>query len=292
MNSNLFPFEFHINVNEKDFKISERTYYYSESFFVDGLELKCFLQRKSGILITTFFLKFGAQTENCFNGKFAFYNKSAGFELFGENKFQKTKDSWNQPLFDFNNIKKYIENEKFTLQIKGFFEKPLKEKFRQSTLGSFLWVREDRDFTIAVGKKHEPKIVIKVHKLILASRSPVFDRMIKTEMKEKAENKLEIIDFNAEIVKIAVEYFYDRETYKTCNVDQLIDLLQFADKYDIQDLKSKIENILIKNLRLTNFCQITNAAFIANSSKLKNICDFLAPTKNKLKIFNVFSNMF
>uniref|UniRef100_A0A914QCD6 BTB domain-containing protein n=1 Tax=Panagrolaimus davidi TaxID=227884 RepID=A0A914QCD6_9BILA len=254
MNSNMLPFEFEFSVNEKDFKISERTYYHRESFFVDGFEFQCFLRRKSGILITTFSLKFGAKPENCINGKFAFYNKSAGFELFGENKFQKTKDSWIQPLFDFNDIfipeKKYIENEKFTLQIKGFFEKPLEEKNLQSTLGSFLWEREDRDFTIAVKKTNGPKMDIKIHKLILASRSPVFNRMLETEMKEKRENKLEIIDFNPDIVKIAVEYFYDRETYNTCNVDQLIDLLQFADKYDIQDLKSKIENILIEKLRL------------------------------------------
>uniref|UniRef100_A0A914QGK7 BTB domain-containing protein n=1 Tax=Panagrolaimus davidi TaxID=227884 RepID=A0A914QGK7_9BILA len=95
--------------------------------------------------------------------------------------------------------------------------------------------------------------------------------MLENEMKEKAENKLEIFDFNAEIVKIAVDYFYDRKTYKTCNVDQLIDLLQFAEKYDIQDLKSEVEHVLIIKIRPNNICQISNASVNANSTKLKEV---------------------
>uniref|UniRef100_A0A914PJV5 BTB domain-containing protein n=1 Tax=Panagrolaimus davidi TaxID=227884 RepID=A0A914PJV5_9BILA len=106
------------------------------------------------------------------------------------------------------------------------------------TLAQYLWERDDeRDFIISVGKKSEPKNDIKINKCVFASRSPVFGRMLETAVKEKPEKKLEIIDFDAEIVKISVAYFYDRETYKTRNVDQLIDLLQLAENYDIQDLK-------------------------------------------------------
>uniref|UniRef100_A0A914Q665 BTB domain-containing protein n=1 Tax=Panagrolaimus davidi TaxID=227884 RepID=A0A914Q665_9BILA len=120
-----------------------------------------------------------------------------------------------------------------------FFKSSYEDREKPSlTLGQYLWERDDdRDFNISVGKKNELKTEIKIHRCVFASRSPVFDRMLETEMKEKAENKLEIIDFNTEIVRIAVEYFYDRKTYKNLNVDQLIDLLQFAEKYDIQDLK-------------------------------------------------------
>uniref|UniRef100_A0A914Q857 BTB domain-containing protein n=1 Tax=Panagrolaimus davidi TaxID=227884 RepID=A0A914Q857_9BILA len=170
---------------------------------------------------------------------------------------------------------KFIENDKFTIQMKGmlFFESSEKDRRKPSlTLAQYLWERDDRDFIISVGKKNELKTEVKIHKFVLASRSPVFDRMLETQMKEKAENKLEIIDFNAEIVKIAVEYFYDRESYKNLNVDQLIDLLQFAEKYDIQDLKSKVEHVLIIKVRPNNICQISNASVNANSTKLKEIC--------------------
>uniref|UniRef100_A0A914P8K6 BTB domain-containing protein n=1 Tax=Panagrolaimus davidi TaxID=227884 RepID=A0A914P8K6_9BILA len=142
----------------------------------------------------------------------------------------------------------------------------------QLSLAQFLWERDDQDFVISVGKKEERKTDVKIHKLILASRSPVFDRMLETEMKEKAENRLEIIDFNPEIVKIAVEYFYDRKTYKTCNVNQLIDLLQFADKYDIQDLKTNIEHLILYHIYPANICQIANASIIYNSSFLQKVC--------------------
>uniref|UniRef100_A0A914Q6P6 BTB domain-containing protein n=1 Tax=Panagrolaimus davidi TaxID=227884 RepID=A0A914Q6P6_9BILA len=170
---------------------------------------------------------------------------------------------------------KFIENDIFTIQMKGmlFFESSDEDRRERSlTLAQYLWERDDRDFIISIGKKHERKTEIKIHKFVLASRSPVFDRMLENEMKEKFENKLEIIDFNAEIVKMAIEYFYDRDTYETCNVDQLIDLLQFAEKYDIQDLKSKVEHVLIIKVRPNNICEISNASINANSAKLKEIC--------------------
>uniref|UniRef100_A0A914PRW0 BTB domain-containing protein n=1 Tax=Panagrolaimus davidi TaxID=227884 RepID=A0A914PRW0_9BILA len=171
---------------------------------------------------------------------------------------------------------KFIENDKFTIQMKGmmFFESSPKDREKPSlTLAQYLWERDDdRDFIILVGKSNELKTEVKIHRCVFASRSPVFDRMLETEMKEKAENKLEIIDFSPDIVKLAAEHFYDRETYKTSNVDQLIDLLQFAQKYDIQDLKSKVEHILIIKVRPNNICQISNASINANSTKLKEVC--------------------
>uniref|UniRef100_A0A914QR98 BTB domain-containing protein n=1 Tax=Panagrolaimus davidi TaxID=227884 RepID=A0A914QR98_9BILA len=140
------------------------------------------------------------------------------------------------------------------------------------SLAQLLWERDDQDFVISVGKKEERKTEVKIHRCVFASRSPVFNRMLENEMKEKAENRLEIIDFNAEIVKIAVEYFYDRDTYKTSDVDQLIDLLQFADKYDIQDLKADIEPLFMYHIYPETICQIANASIIYNSSFLQKFC--------------------
>uniref|UniRef100_A0AC34EZN2 BTB domain-containing protein n=1 Tax=Panagrolaimus sp. ES5 TaxID=591445 RepID=A0AC34EZN2_9BILA len=138
------------------------------------------------------------------------------------------------------------------------------------TLGHFLWERNDHDFVITVGKDDITEI--KIHKNVLASRSPVFDAMLQTDMKEKAENRLEIIDFDVEVVQAAVEFFYDRETYKSLDLEKLISLLQFAEKYDIKDFKTKIEYAFLPHLYPETVCQIASAALTSNSSVLKNLC--------------------
>uniref|UniRef100_A0AC34FBN0 BTB domain-containing protein n=1 Tax=Panagrolaimus sp. ES5 TaxID=591445 RepID=A0AC34FBN0_9BILA len=91
-------------------------------------------------------------------------------------------------------------------------------------------------------------------------------------MKEKVEAKVEITDFNAKIVELAVEYFYDRKIFKPLKVDELVDLLQFSEKYDIQDLKSEVEHHLIIKVRPKNIYQISNPSINANSQKLKDVC--------------------
>uniref|UniRef100_A0A914Y589 BTB domain-containing protein n=1 Tax=Panagrolaimus superbus TaxID=310955 RepID=A0A914Y589_9BILA len=173
-----------------------------------------------------------------------------------------------------NPEKNFIENGKFKLQMKGIFfcDKSDEKQIFQTTLGQHLWERDDRDFVISVGKNGEDKTEIKIHKLILASRSPVFDAMLKAEMKEKVENRIEIVDFGVEIVEAAVDFFYDQESYVMLDLDNLIGLLQFADKYDVKDLKRKIENQLFDLLHPTNICQIVNASIISNSQMLKDIC--------------------
>uniref|UniRef100_A0A914PUF9 BTB domain-containing protein n=1 Tax=Panagrolaimus davidi TaxID=227884 RepID=A0A914PUF9_9BILA len=146
------------------------------------------------------------------------------------------------------------------------------ETKRRNTLGQLLWKRADRDFVISVGKNGGPKTEIKIHKLILASRSTVFNDIVNADMKEKMESKIDITDFDADIVQTAVEFFYDRDTYKSRNLVSLISLLKFAEKYDVKDLKSKIERLLVHELNPKTICQIANASVASNSSVLKNFC--------------------
>uniref|UniRef100_A0A914QPP9 BTB domain-containing protein n=1 Tax=Panagrolaimus davidi TaxID=227884 RepID=A0A914QPP9_9BILA len=143
-----------------------------------------------------------------------------------------------------------------------------------STLGDYLWERDDKDFIISVGKEgDESKTEIKVHKLILASRSPVFDKMIKSDMKEKSEGKVEIVDFDRDTVEAAVEYCYDQDIIYRYYNDLTIALLQFAEKYDMKDLKKDIETHLIKeSLSPENVVEISNAAIISNSPILRRFC--------------------
>uniref|UniRef100_A0A914PSQ8 BTB domain-containing protein n=1 Tax=Panagrolaimus davidi TaxID=227884 RepID=A0A914PSQ8_9BILA len=144
-----------------------------------------------------------------------------------------------------------------------------------STLGDYLWERDDEDFIISVENEGDESITeIKVHKLILASRSPVFDTMIKTDMKEKSEEKVEIVGFDPDTVEAAVEYCYDQDiTYRYDDLTIALPLLQFAEKYDMKDLKKEIETDLIKqSLSPENVVEISNASIISNSPILRRFC--------------------
>uniref|UniRef100_A0AC34G5F5 BTB domain-containing protein n=1 Tax=Panagrolaimus sp. ES5 TaxID=591445 RepID=A0AC34G5F5_9BILA len=169
-------------------------------------------------------------------------------------------------------VNKFIENGVLTLKVKGMLFRDLSDAQKQraqTTLGHFLWKCDDRDFVISVGKNAEFKSEIKLHKNVLASRSPVFNAMVKSEMKEKAEGRVEIIDFDVEVVQSAVEFFYDRDTYRSLDLDKLVSLLHFAEKYDIKDMKAELERTLCFHLSPGNICQITNASLASNSSMLK-----------------------
>ena len=65
--------------------------------------------------------------------------------------------------------------------------------------------------------------------------SPVFERMFQNEWDEVKENKIKIKDFKPKIVKLAVEFFYDRMS-PHISFFEAINLLRFADKYDIQSM--------------------------------------------------------
>uniref|UniRef100_A0AC35FX78 BTB domain-containing protein n=1 Tax=Panagrolaimus sp. PS1159 TaxID=55785 RepID=A0AC35FX78_9BILA len=47
---------------------------------------------------------------------------------------------------------------------------------------------------------------VKVHKLIVSAKSPVFERMILSGLKESRENKVLIIDFDFEIIELAIKF--------------------------------------------------------------------------------------
>uniref|UniRef100_A0AC34EZF3 BTB domain-containing protein n=1 Tax=Panagrolaimus sp. ES5 TaxID=591445 RepID=A0AC34EZF3_9BILA len=214
------------------------------------------------------------------HGKFSFIIKSADFSSpYSEGTFSKSGKQWQEicalhELLDAE--KKFFVDGELNVEMKGmiYFESSEGDEkdICQPSLGQFLWSRDDQDFTINVGK-NGVKTEVKIHKLILAARSPVFDAMIKADMKEKAEGKVQIIDFDAEIVQAAVEFCYDQDISEFFDsLTNTCALFQFADKYDIADLKARIEMLFVKGLTPQTIGEITNAAVITTSLKLQELC--------------------
>uniref|UniRef100_A0A914Q3J1 BTB domain-containing protein n=1 Tax=Panagrolaimus davidi TaxID=227884 RepID=A0A914Q3J1_9BILA len=174
----------------------------------------------------------------------------------------------------FDPDKNFFVDGKFTVKVYGTFkfgddisEAIEQQKWEGAVLGDKLWKDNTKDFTIVVDGKET-----KAHKLILYSQSDVFSAMLNSNMRESNENKVVISDFSFDIVEAAVKMIYNCNSVTSFSIDDLMSLLQFFDKYQIPELKDKIESVLIRKISSVSVCRLTNSAILTNSKKLKNAC--------------------
>lgn len=130
-------------------------------------------------------------------------------------------------------------------------------------IGAFLIDEEFSDVVIVVQQQE-----IKVHKLILAARSPVFRAMFTVDMKENRECRINIPDVSYDAAKEFLDFVY---CAKISALNHPKDLIILADLYQIEELKDACENKLLMNLCKEN---ALDNLYIANlyscKSKLKN----------------------
>lgn len=113
--------------------------------------------------------------------------------------------------------------------------------------------------------------VLKAHKSVLASRSSVFEQMLVTNMKESELSKIEIEDFDSEVMKHVLQWLY---TDKVRNIDDVAGRLVYAaEKYELEELKKNCIKKLIQKLSVDNVMsafkiseQITGAKPLRDSS--------------------------
>uniref|UniRef100_A0AC34FUW1 BTB domain-containing protein n=1 Tax=Panagrolaimus sp. ES5 TaxID=591445 RepID=A0AC34FUW1_9BILA len=153
-------------------------------------------------------------------------------------------------LFDPEN--RYIVDGKLTIQMEGILmvekEQPAKIWMSNSSgdsLSLALWKQENKDFVITVGKKE-----ITAHKIVLATRSPVFARMFES----------------------AIKLCYHHKLVPNTTLEDKMQLLQFFDKYDIQSLKNDLEAYMITVIDDSNVCQLANCSLLTNALKLEKKC--------------------
>ena len=85
-----------------------------------------------------------------------------------------------------------------------------------------------------------------MHKLVLAAHSDVFRAMFRhKETIENVQSRMEITDFNADVVGQMLKYLYTGELSEELNIENLAELLKIAEKYQLEILKSSSEEMLI-----------------------------------------------
>ncbi|XP_008556025.2 speckle-type POZ protein B isoform X1 [Microplitis demolitor] len=89
------------------------------------------------------------------------------------------------------------------------------------------------------------------HKAILMARSAVFFAMFSNAMKEQKENEVNIPDMNPDIFEKMLEFMYTDEITDIDDND-IVDLLDAAEKYQLPSLKELCERLLIQSLNIDN----------------------------------------
>ena len=123
--------------------------------------------------------------------------------------------------------------------------------------------------------------IFNAHKVILASRSPVFSAMFEHEMLENIQGLVTVDGVNERVFEEMLRYIY---TGKTPNFKETVfDLLPAADKYQLDELKIMCEVYLCHNLTTENIMDIMVLADAHCSTKLK---------EKAIEFFNIYAKQF
>lgn len=143
----------------------------------------------------------------------------------------------------------------------------LKDLFENSTHSDAVLKVENKEF--------------KVHKCILASRSPYFAGLFQHDMIEKGKNSVEIKDISQEVMSEILRFAYTGDIENLNKIAK--DLLAAANKFLFEDLKVICEAELFNSLTVDNVVEIYSFAEMHNAFKLKEKAfDFLVKHMNKV----------
>lgn len=145
----------------------------------------------------------------------------------------------------------------------------------------------------------------KAHKVILATRCPVFLRMFRNDMLENKVNRVDITDLEPLIIREMLIFIYSDswsfEAMTTPNKGDLsgrdtqplaLDLLRAADKYQLDKLKAICEHQLSKTMCEDNATELLIMADRYNAGQLKRrALEFIVTNATKVIRSNSWARM-
>ncbi|KAH3792673.1 BTB/POZ domain-containing protein 3-like [Dreissena polymorpha] len=120
------------------------------------------------------------------------------------------------------------------------------------------------DVTFAAGNEQQ---LIKCHKFILASRSPVFHAMFCGPLAESSD-VIYVPDIEPSTFEDLLRYVYTGNV--SIKADTVMSVLYAAKKYDVRGLESKCKSFLIDNMDSENVCIILDQSVVFNDEDLKD----------------------
>ncbi|KAK6939942.1 BTB/POZ domain [Dillenia turbinata] len=116
-----------------------------------------------------------------------------------------------------------------------------------------------------------PPVPIHAHKAVLANRSPVFRAMLENQMEEALSGTIKISDVSHDVLRAFVNYLYTAEA--CLDVKMARDLLEMAEKYQVEHLKAYCEKLIISKLNPGNPLNSFLSCVLASKHKAKNLLD-------------------
>nr|XP_043625398.1 BTB/POZ domain-containing protein At1g55760-like [Erigeron canadensis] len=113
---------------------------------------------------------------------------------------------------------------------------------------------------------------VQAHRAVLATRSPVFDKMFTHNLKEKDSFSIDIPDISIEACKAFLTYIYTNNTQSESFIIHRMELLKAADKYDVSDLKDACVKSLSEDIDQGNVLERLQSAYLYRLPELKGIC--------------------
>ena len=128
-----------------------------------------------------------------------------------------------------------------------------------------------KDFELKCGDEIFP-----CHKVILASRSDVFEAMFSQESFAENKNNMSTIeDCNPETLALLLEFIYS-DSLKNTSAYNSVDLLLLADRYNVEKLRIECERALAKSIDLSNAANLLSVASrITAPYLLKKVAKFI-----------------
>lgn len=124
------------------------------------------------------------------------------------------------------------------------------------------------DFTITTVNLSQPEDAKKfqVHKSVLAAQSPVLTVAFDVDMKERQTSEMKIFDFDARTVEGFLRYCY---TGQVQDKENAMNLFEIASKYDVSQLMSVCEDIVVENIDESNIYKVFCLGKLHPSSIMK-----------------------
>ncbi|KAF8662641.1 hypothetical protein HU200_056242 [Digitaria exilis] len=155
----------------------------------------------------------------------------------------------------------------------GSFEIEVPPSDLSEHFGKLFLAEEGSDVTFSVGGKNIP-----AHKIVLATRSPVFKAQLYGQMKERRARRVTVEDIQPDVFKALLQFIYtdslpewdglDAEEY--CEISR--HLLAAADRYAMDRLKLLCASNLVDYLDTENVATTLALADQHNCDRLKDVC--------------------
>jgi len=159
-------------------------------------------------------------------------------------------------------------------------------------LGELLRTGEGSDFKFVVEGEEMP-----AHRLIVASRSPVFKALLDNDMREGKENTIHIHDVRAPAFQILLHFVYTDALPAEVSGDNLEvtmaqHLLAAADRFELPRLRAICEKHLCETVDIANAATTLTLAEENHATELKRHClEFVAQNLSSVMVTSGFEYM-